>query len=234
MAITAVIFDAFGTTLQIAAHTNPYRQLLREGAKHGRRPSSVDFHRLMSLNAGIRDAADLLGIQVAPSRMAAIESALEREIDSIEVFQDAHDAIALLHEHGIATAICSNLAAPYGPAVKRLLPDLNAYAFSYDLGVIKPDPAIYRAVCHDLGVVPGHLFGGAAQVAMIGDSPRCDRDGPRAIGIKGFYLNRSGTEAIRDLVQFAKLVAEQSEQQPARLVGSNDIRFESRHPKALD
>ncbi|HGY9639948.1 MULTISPECIES: HAD family hydrolase [Pseudomonas] len=103
---------------------------------------------------------------------------------------------------------------------KQLLPDFNAYAFSYELGIIKPDPTIYRSVCNDLGVVPGHLFEGAAQVAMIGDSPRCDRDGPRAIGIKGFYLNRSGTEAIRNLMQFAKLVVGQSEQQ-ARLGRSN-------------
>ncbi|MDP9524064.1 HAD family hydrolase [Pseudomonas putida] len=131
----------------------------------------------MNVDAGILEIADLLGIQVTPSRMAEIESDLQREIESIEVFQDARDAIALLHEHNIATAVCSNLAAPYGPAVKRLLPELNAYAFSYELGVIRPDPTIYRAVCHDLGVVPGHLFGGAPQAAMIGDSPRCDRDG---------------------------------------------------------
>ncbi|MFG0528977.1 HAD family hydrolase [Pseudomonas sp. yb_2] len=210
MAITAVIFDAFGTTLRITAPSHPYRQLLREGARHGRRPSPGDAHKLMTLNAGIREAADLLGIQVAAMRMAEIESALQREIESIEVLQDAYDAITLLREHGIATAACSNLAAPYGPAVKRLLPDLNAYSFSYELGVTKPDPVIYRAVCRDLGVVPGHLFGDSAQVAMMGDSPRCDRDGPRAVGIKGFHLDRSGTGAIRNLVQFAELVVAQS------------------------
>ncbi|HGY9635389.1 hypothetical protein [Pseudomonas sp. NMI4491_12] len=69
---------------------------------------------------------------------------------------------------------------------------------------------MYRAVCRDLGVVPGHLFGDAAQVAMIGDSPHCDRDGPRSVGIKGFHLDRSGTGAIRNLVQFAELVVAQS------------------------
>jgi hypothetical protein len=81
-------------------------------------------------------------------------------------------------------------------------------AFSYELGVTKPDPAIYRAVCHDFGVVPGQLFGVGAQVAMIGNSPRCDRDGPRAVGIKGLHLERSSARAIRDLVQFAVLVTE--------------------------
>lgn len=209
MTITALIFDAFGTTLRISAPTNPYRQLLREGVKNGRPPSPGDLHKLMTIDAGLREAADILGIQVTPSRMDEMKSDLQREIESIEVFPDARDAIALLHEHGVATAICSNLAAPYGPAVKKLLPDLNAYSFSYELGVTKPDPAIYRAVCNDLGVVPGHLFGGGAQLAMIGDSPRCDRDGPRATGIKGFHLDRYGAGAIRGLMQFAELVVEQ-------------------------
>lgn len=121
----------------------------------------------MTLDAGIRETADLLGILVTPSRMTEIEADLQREIESIEVFQDALDAIALLHEHGIATAVCSNVAAPYGPAVKNLLPDLNAYSFSYELGVTKPDPTIYRAACRDLGVQPGHLYGDIAQLAMI-------------------------------------------------------------------
>ncbi|MCE5993859.1 hypothetical protein LVV80_17830 [Pseudomonas sp. KCA11] len=66
----------------------------------------------MTVDAGILEIADLLGIQVTPLRMAEIESDLQREIESIEVFQDARDAIALLHEHDNATAVCSNLAAP--------------------------------------------------------------------------------------------------------------------------
>lgn len=210
MAITAVIFDAFGTTLRIGTPIHPYRRRLREGAKHGRRPSPGDLHKLMTTDAGLREAADILGIQATPSRMSEIESDLQREIESIDVFPDARAAIALLHEQGIATAICSNLAAPYGPAVKKLLPDLNAYSFSYELGVTKPDPAIYRTVCHDLGVVPGHLFGDSPQVAMIGDSPRCDRDGPRAVAIKGFHLDRSATGSIRDLTHFARLVIDKA------------------------
>lgn len=44
---------------------------------------------------------------------------------------------------------------------------------------------------------------------MIGDSPRCDRDGPRVVGNKGFHLDRSGADAIRDVVRFAELVAKQ-------------------------
>lgn len=80
----------------------------------------------------------------------------------------------------------------------------STYAFSYELGVTKPDPSIYRAVCQGLGIAPGRLFEDAAQIAKIGDSSRCNR------GIKGFHLERSGSGPIRNLVQFAKLVIEQN------------------------
>lgn len=43
-------------------------------------------------------------------------------------------------------------------------------------------------------------------VWMISDSARCDRDGARAIGIEGHYLDRSGASPIQDLVQFAELI----------------------------
>lgn len=39
---------------------------------------------------------------------------------------------------------------------------------------------------------------------MIGDSKRCDRDGPRSVGIMGFHLDRTGRGSLNDLVQFAK------------------------------
>jgi FMN phosphatase YigB (HAD superfamily) len=39
---------------------------------------------------------------------------------------------------------------------------------------------------------------------MIGDSPRCDRDGPRIVGIQGFLLRRGGDAGFKDLHQFAR------------------------------
>ncbi|MFG0548919.1 HAD family hydrolase [Pseudomonas sp. yb_9] len=160
----------------------------------------------MTHSLGLREAADNLGIQVAPIRMIEIEGALQRELDSIEVYQDAVEAFAILQDYGIAIALCSNLAAPYGPAVKALMPNHAAYALSYELGMMKPEPEIYRSACNELGIVPEHLFEGTTEVVMIGDSPRCDRDGPRTIGIHGFYFDRKGSGPIHDLKQFAEFV----------------------------
>lgn len=208
MSIAAVIFDAFGTTHRIGCRTNPYRQLLREGLKHGRRPRPNDAHQLMTIDVGIREAADSLGIIVAPSRMIEIESALHQEIESVQLYNETFEAISLLQEHGIAIAVCSNLAAPYGAKVKALMPNHTAYALSYELGLTKPDPGIYRTACHELGILPGRLFEDVPQAVMIGDAQRCDRDGPRLFGLKGFHLDRTGRGPISNLVQFARLVVE--------------------------
>lgn len=212
MAIRAVIFDAFGTTVQIGSPQQPYRQLLREGLRQGRRPQPGDAHHLMTLNVGIEEAAEQMGINLKPSLLASIKASLDLELESITLFRDTLEAFEILREHGISLAICSNLAHPYGAKVKALLPGLDAYAFSYEVGATKPDPLIYQTACSDLGVHPGHLFGEkASQIAMIGDSQRCDRDGPRAIGILGFYLDREGSGGINTLTKFANLVTQEAE-----------------------
>ncbi|WP_447781193.1 HAD family hydrolase [Pseudomonas plecoglossicida] len=124
------IFDAFGTVVRISHRTNPYRQLLREGIKQGRRPHPGDAHLIMTLNLDLQGIAEHLGIHPSQSRMDEIETALHAEVDSIEAYPDAIKAIVMLQERDVAVGICSNLAKSYGAAVKRLFPSMDAYTFS--------------------------------------------------------------------------------------------------------
>lgn len=206
MKITAVIFDAFGTTVHITRPTHPYRQLLREGRPHGRVPKVDDFRMLMTNELSIGEAACILGIKLTPARLHLLEQAMKEEVASIRAYPDALEAIAILHAAGVKVAICSNLAKPYGMAIKQILPDLDGYGFSYQAGVMKPDPIIYRETCNLLGVQPGNEFGGQGRVVMIGDSPRCDRDGPRQVGISGFLLSRGQPNGFSSLVGFAHTI----------------------------
>lgn len=205
MAYRAVLLDVFGTTLRIKSGVHPYRQLLVEGRRNGRRPHCDDARRLMVLNVGLAEAADKLGITIAAQRLREIEQSLEREIESIEPFPDAVEAIALLQSHQIKVGSCSNLAQPYGKTVHDLLPGLDAHALSFEVGVTKPDPLIYLAACQSLGVIPESLFG-VERVVMIGDSLRCDCHGPRSVGISGIHLDRTGRGKINNLLDFAKLI----------------------------
>lgn len=60
MASKVVIFDAFGTILKIQNGVHPYRQLLREGMKHGRRPRPDDAIQIMTFDGGLSACADAL------------------------------------------------------------------------------------------------------------------------------------------------------------------------------
>lgn len=205
MKYKTVLLDAFGTILRIKTQAHPYRQLMQEGRRNGRQPRPDDARVLMTFNGGLAQAADHLGIVLAPSRLSELEDMLEEEVDSIEAFPDALEAVALLQHHKRLVAVCSNLAFPYGRAVTRLFPTLDAYGFSFEIGSVKPDPLIYVATCKKMGVVPNSASVENG-IIMMGDSLRCDCDGPRAAGIAGLHLDRSATSGIRDLMDFANHV----------------------------
>lgn len=209
--ITAIVFDVFGTLLHIERRENPYRQLLRIGARQGRAISPEDSTTIMTLDGDLSQAAWLLGIELSIDQLATLQGMLDAELESIILFDDALPAIERLRQGGIKVGLCSNLAQPYCPVVRRLIPDLDGYALSAELGLVKPDREIYRSVCAELEVEPGRIFGpGAQPVLMIGDSKACDVDGPRASGILGHHLNRRGEGGFRNLHDFVSAVRSES------------------------
>ncbi|MFJ2336097.1 hypothetical protein ACIOMP_04445 [Pseudomonas protegens] len=115
-----MIFDLFGTLLEIRNRQNPYRQLLRIGAQQGRAAFLNDLRIVMALNGGIREAAEAFGIHLSPAQMADLGSMLARELESISLIDDAMPAIGLLQEHGVKVAVCSNLAGPYCSKARSL------------------------------------------------------------------------------------------------------------------
>ncbi|NYH72300.1 HAD superfamily hydrolase (TIGR01549 family) [Pseudomonas flavescens] len=202
---TGVIFDVFSTLIKINDRRNPYLQLLRYGRKQGLCLSGEHLRMLMTQELGWQEAADLLRIRAGDVVLRGFAGELQKELASMTLFDDAQEAISMLREAGVKIGLCSNSASGYGPTVRELLPNLDAYGFSYELGVLKPDPLIYRTVCQELEVVPGRQLGGE-RVVMVGDSVKCDRDGARAAGLAGFYLNRTGRGDFSSLTHFAECV----------------------------
>ena len=66
--------------------------------------------------------------------------------------------------------------------------DFDVVVISGDLGVGKPEPAIFVHTLSQLGVT-------ADRAVMIGDSMERDIDGAAALGIRGIWLNRDGAAA---------------------------------------
>ena len=206
MKISGVIFDAFGTLIDVKKRTNPFLQLLKHGRRQGRKYRSGDTQIIMTQDLDLTEAALSLEIRIGYLGLQRLERLLEEELNSMTLFPDALEAIDMLRQAGIRIAICSNLASVYGPPVQQLLPGLDAFGFSYQIGATKPSPIMYMETCKLLGVAPGELLTTGERVLMIGDSRPFDRDGARANGISGFWINRGDGGDFSNLVDFAEMV----------------------------
>lgn len=211
----AVLFDAFGTLVETKRKLHPFRSLFRLGVNQGLPLGAEQLRKVMSTPLSLAETADRFGIFLVDWKLRELEDDLEAELDSIVPFSDALQAVEMLADVGLSIAVCSNLAAPYGPVVHHHFPTLDAYAFSYQLGVLKPDPLAYEWPIAQMRVYPsGDVNPPYPEVAMVGDSVRCDRDGPAAIGMTGFHLNRQGRGDVVELVEFAERVLSAKKHRP--------------------
>lgn len=195
----AAIFDAFGTLVKISEGSHPYRKLFKLGIEQGRRPQHTDAEALLSLPLDLRQAAKFFGIQVDPDLMALWEFDLCSELDDIQAYSDGLRAVRQLQAAGLKVAVCSNLAKPYAAAIERLYPRLDGYSYSFAVGAIKPSFDIYRHVTQQLAVSPADAW-------MVGDSKRCDCEGPLAFGMYGNWLDRQGRSTYTSLDHFVDAI----------------------------
>lgn len=94
---------------------------------------------------------------------------------------------------GVRLALCSNLAMSYGRIVSSLLPPLDAYAWSYEVGAIKPESQIYQHLIDQLGC---H----AKDVLFIGDTPLADFSGPNEFGMSACLIDRKNGQKLADIL----------------------------------
>lgn len=198
--IRGVIFDVYGTLVEIRNKTSPYRKLLELGESQGRSRQAADAALIMSRPLGLAETAADLGIKLTESERQHLESLLAAEILSIELFDDVVTSLQQLRQSGLKLALCSNLAAPYAQPITEVLPiALDAYIWSFSAGAIKPAASIYLNTCEALGLSP-------QEVIMVGDTYDADVAGPINAGLQAIWLRRdaeSSTDWINSLEQLS-------------------------------
>ena len=102
--------------------------------------------------------------------------------DGVTVVPGALDLLDRLRRLGLLTGVCSN--APFPPemmarqvAANGIAERMNAIVFSSAVGRRKPAPEPYLVAAAELGVEP-------AAILFVGDRPREDYHGPRAVGMR--------------------------------------------------
>jgi len=129
----------------------------------------------------------------APGRFDAFFDAVYRHFEdppTWEVFQDVAPALSALRGLGCSLGIVSN----FDSRVLRILEGLDlapwfaSVTLSSQVGVTKPDPAIFaRALAR-------HWADGAPAF-HVGDSPVEDGEGARAAGLRAVLIDRAGRHA---------------------------------------
>ena len=102
---------------------------------------------------------------------------------NFELYDDALPVLEELRRYGLKLGLVSNTGRDLDEFVTHHRLDVDAALSSRAHGKTKPDPTIFRAVLERLVVEPGHA-------AMVGDSPDDDIAGARAIGMRGFLVDR--------------------------------------------
>ncbi|MEM1450475.1 MAG: HAD-IA family hydrolase [Planctomycetota bacterium] len=118
---------------------------------------------------------------------------------TFHVFPDARELLARARAAGLSIAVVSNWSEALEGLVRDLDLDVDAVLSSAVLRSEKPEAEIFQRALEEVGAAP-------EEAVHVGDSPRNDVEGARAVGIRAVLLDRAGraprgTAAVRSLAE---------------------------------
>jgi HAD superfamily hydrolase (TIGR01509 family) len=112
----------------------------------------------------------------------------------IHLYEDSLPVLRELRARGVPTAIISNCDHATRPVVDALAleDEVDAVVLSFEAGVLKPNPDIYRTALQRIGAEPGHSTFVDDQAAYL--------DGAAALGMRTFQILRANDPYVPDVV----------------------------------
>jgi putative hydrolase of the HAD superfamily len=139
-----------------------------------------------SAEGDLRAILDAAGIPAEPSLIRELNDARVKAFieDGVHLWDDSIPTLRELRARGLRTAIVSNCDHSTRAIVDQLgfAREADAVVLSFEVGVAKPDPGIYRAALDALGANP--------EEAVFVDDQAGYCDGAEALGIRSFLILR--------------------------------------------
>ena len=180
MKIHAVLFDVYGTLLELHQPTHPYRQLMRMA----RSVPTVFAREVMCHSLSLAQTVQQFALQLLPAELETLERQLTEELAAARLYPEVLNVLETIRRRGYRLGLCSNLAAPYMVPAQRLLgARVECAIWSCKVGLMKPSPLIYAHAAESLGVQANSML-------MVGDCYRADVEGPRRAGCQALHLDR--------------------------------------------
>lgn len=140
-------------------------------------------YRLMREDREVYGWPLALGVHVNREVLAEVAVRVRAEVASVCLRSGAPEMLAFLRGRGLRIAICSNLASPYAPCLRRHLSGkIDHFVLSCEVGAMKPEAAIYERVEMQLGVDRNRIL-------FVGDSKKADIEGPHAFGFRSMHID---------------------------------------------
>jgi putative hydrolase of the HAD superfamily len=192
-AYRAVIFDFFGTLTRSVQRGPQHAEIAR---KLGCDPEVIrgvldrTFHsrargKFGSAEATLRWVSEQAGGRPRKSQLqAAVPARVNALKADTRLRPDAASALRALKWRGLSTGVISDCTHEL-PTFLPSLPVaalLDARVFSVEVGVCKPDPAIYLAACEQLDVA-------AEECVYVGDGGSRELTGAAAVGMTAVRLD---------------------------------------------
>ena len=184
------VTDEAGLALDDGAVAHRAQRLIEAGAWYGQYPTHVPDHlaeiyESRDLDEPHHRAAYTGLIQESGWPWPELVDPLYDRSQSPQAWVPYPDAVETLREakdRGLATAVISNISFDIRPHLKHaaLLDLLDAVVLSYEVGLIKPDPAIFQLACDRLGVDP-------ASAVMVGD--HAADSGGSSLGVRTYFVD---------------------------------------------
>lgn len=189
--LRAVVFDLFGTLVREFRHAEWDRWFrataealgVDEGAfRAAWRATSADRQTggLGDIERNLREICARIGARPSGGAVSRALEVRRRFYDEAwEPMPGAEEVLRAVKARGLRTALVS-MCAPDTPPRWRASPLarwIDVEVFSCEVGLRKPDPAIYRLACERLGVPP-------AACLYVGDGSYGELSGARAVGMR--------------------------------------------------
>lgn len=175
--IDVVVFDAFGTLVEITDRHRPFasltRQMIPEKVVQFRRMAMTTEMTLSEIDEELQGGATVADLVIA-------QTAIAHEVASVRIRPGVREMLTTLPRR---YAVCSNLSPDYVPTLDRF-PEITPMfqILSCFVGCMKPDPAIYDLVINTAGVP-------ACRILFVGDTPAADIDGPTRAGMRAMHID---------------------------------------------
>ncbi len=133
------------------------------------------------------------GVDVSAELAAQIWRRLRRIPYGLAPFDDAAPTLGVLRRRGVTVGMISNIDQTGGEIAGKLGLGglLDVVVTSGEVGVDKPDPAIFRTALERAGAQPGEAM-------HVGDQPASDVEGAARAGIAPVLLDRDGIHSAYD------------------------------------